>query len=514
MMVFNPISLYGAYLGWQEYEAILKACFYTGIVFIPFLWLAFEYMQNVLAPGGATHHAADHAVRHYFAEFILMIIACLIFVAPSITLTIQGVTYKPQCAPEGTVSSTPKDSGTTLDDYFANVVASQVKVPAGFILAQRIASGFTYGLMKANPCNENLSDILSDSVAYKLTPALRKEAKDFYSQCYMEAKNKFYQESPDYASYKQVMHDYGGEDDLNWLGSHTFRHLYYGSLKSKKPVKGFDYASFPSTEMEEAKNAEAIDVTQLPENGFPTCEAWWLKLRGKMVDMAKNTSQFDPHLGEASFYARTQAFLNRFKLPYAKKMDADDIIAKTLLEHRNIENPGNFSDLIYTGSNGTQKAMARAMVDFTGSVKSALSNPVEREGMIQGLPLYQAMGYFFIPFFAPFILILGRYRFSVCFSLASLLFVLTFFSYIWLKVSMFEQSLIAAYGNNGYMKTFHNLMTGIYLAAPVFLMTIMSITGVKLGGAIDKMFSQGGEESTKSGKAGGMGFITRHLGGK
>jgi len=430
MMVFNPVSLYGVYLGWQQYEAIFNACYTTGLVWLPFIGLTFEFMHSVAAPQGSTHHAADHAIKHYKMKFLAMVTACLLFVNPSMYLSVKGLSYKPRCAQSNVTESTVGDTGTTYDEVFADLTLSNIKVPLGFIIAQQLASGWTYGLMKGTACQESLDTILKDSAGYKLPRDLADEAREFNSQCFREAKGRFSQEKPAPSTYKKTMDEYGGEDDLNWMGSHTLRTLYYSSMQSKKPIPGFDYPSNPMANIDEARSKKEIDDEQLPEFGYPTCEKWWLSIRQKIVDIAQKTDRYDPHLGAASFHVRTQAFFNKFHLPYSKSLGADDFVAKAMLSYRDNPQTTHYSELVYTGSNNVQSAMASALVDVSQSIKSAVVNPVEREGLSQGLPVYQAMGYFLTALFAPLLLIAGGYRFSVCFALSAILFILTFLSYV------------------------------------------------------------------------------------
>ena len=153
MVVFSPLSLYTTYLGWQQYEVLFNALWQTGLLYLGFLMVGFRFLKNVLAPAGSTHHAADHALNNFLYELAMTFLICGIFVYPCVPLEEKALSFKPMCGTNkgsDPKTSTLKDTGTTYDEAFADVLTPNVKMPIGFAILQNYLSGLTYGLMKAS----------------------------------------------------------------------------------------------------------------------------------------------------------------------------------------------------------------------------------------------------------------------------------------------------------------------------------------------------------------------------
>src|SRR3989338_10598659 len=193
MIVFSPLSLYTTYLGWQQYDVIFSALWQTGILYLGFIFIAYRFLKNLLAPAGATHHAADHAINHFLFELAVAFLICGIFVYPTVNLEQKGLSFKPVCSLGGvdTNYSSIKDSGTTYDEAFADVLTQRVKIPLGFAIIQNLSSSITYGLMKVTGCSDSLQAIKGDLISTHIPHTLKKQVLDFHHQCYLEAKTQY-----------------------------------------------------------------------------------------------------------------------------------------------------------------------------------------------------------------------------------------------------------------------------------------------------------------------------------
>ncbi len=119
MIVFSPLSLYTTYLGWQQYEVIFNALWQTGLLYLGFLMVGYRFLKNVLAPAGATHHAAEHALNTFLYELAVTFLICGIFIYPCVPLEEKAMSFKPMCGSNRqTKTSTLRDTGTTYDPKF------------------------------------------------------------------------------------------------------------------------------------------------------------------------------------------------------------------------------------------------------------------------------------------------------------------------------------------------------------------------------------------------------------
>lgn len=48
MIVFNPLSLYTTYLGWQQYEVLFNALWQTGLLYLGFWPLVIAFLRTCL----------------------------------------------------------------------------------------------------------------------------------------------------------------------------------------------------------------------------------------------------------------------------------------------------------------------------------------------------------------------------------------------------------------------------------------------------------------------------------
>jgi len=198
MVVFSPLSLYTTYLGWQQYEVLFDALWQTGILYLGFLMVCYRYLKNVLAPAGSTHHAAEHALNQFLYELALTFFICAIFVYPCVNFEQKGLKFKPLCTfkkSDTIKDSTLKDTGTTYDETFADVLTDKIKIPLGFSIIQTFSSSLTYGLMKVTGCTDSLQAIQGDLISTFIPTEVRKQALQFHRQCFLEARSTYLNET-------------------------------------------------------------------------------------------------------------------------------------------------------------------------------------------------------------------------------------------------------------------------------------------------------------------------------
>ncbi|STX55514.1 membrane protein [Legionella beliardensis] len=482
MIVFSPLALYTTYLGWQQYDVIYDALWQTGLLYVGFIAIVWRFLKNLLAPAGATHHAAEHALNHFLFELAIAVFICGLFVYPSMALQQKGLVFRPVCTLGGekTKDSSIKDTGTTYDESFADVLTGQVKVPLVFLLLQNVASSTTYGLMKVTGCSDSLQAIKGDLISTHIPQALKKQALDFHQQCYLEAKTAYLNTSrtaAEQAKVQKILQQYGGEDDLNWMGSKVLQTFYYEDLKARSPVPGFSYASNPSSHFEDAGKEDKAVAAHKPEYGYPTCAAWWDKIKEDLVEASNKASWYDEHLGKWNVGHRVTQYKLKHKIGWGSQISADDFIARVLLQDgTDLQLAAN--EALMDNTNGTFKtAASRALINTGQWFKSFTTTPLKREAILQSLPIMQAFFYFFLIILTPFVLTLSGYSTKAVGSVCALLFMAIFMQYLWHLGSFLERATVNSLGESNVVSAMQNMMVLFYFIAPVILLKLSAHFG-------------------------------------
>ena len=511
MVVSNPLELYTVYLGWREYDVIWQACIQFGLAWLPFLALFYENLTKPFeSPFG---NGTETSFRRVIIELVLMCLVIMICVYPWTNLETRDITYKPYCA-KGALTSRPGDSGTTYDDVFNPLLNTEVKVPGLYALVMDWSSGFTNALIAGTiPCVTNINQLMQTISLSHISADLQREVAAFNNTCYLPARTTFDAKQPNPSTYESVMKSVGGPQDLNWMGSHILRSLYYDSIFATEPIKGFSYVEYPSPYVDDAVKKGEM---KQPEWGYPSCEQWWTEpnngLEAKIVNQVNQQTPQNPHLGELPVSDRVSAWINERHGNTHPGVTPNDIIARGIL-YDSRGNYGGFRLGTSVNTNaGVTGAMAKGFVDIGQTLESITGNSFKRDALSETLPIIQAIAMFLLVLFMPFIQIFGRYRLGICMSLSFLLFGLIFINYIWAMINYLQTAL----DNSTYDPTLgsymseeaplNNFISILYFGAPLFFMTLMGITGIRIGSAVDNMLDTGSEYSDKVGKDGGRLF--------
>lgn len=508
MLVNNPLELYSVYIGWREYDYIFSALYQIGLTLLPFLMLIFENItQPFEQPFG---DAADTSLRRVCIELFFMAVIFMVCVYPNWPLQMSDIQYKPHCSSTGQMS-TPGHSGTTYDSVFENATSSDeaVYMPPAFALVTSIASGFTNGLIEWSiPCETNLREMMGQLTLSNFSSDLSEQVKRFNSECYLRANNQFQTQKPDYSSYQSTMEANGGESDLQWVGSHVYQQLYYSNLQPDKPVPGFPYSQFPSDYVDDAVLKGEMTA---PEDGYPNCQQWWSDgtygIQSRIVkEMDEQTAkQNNNYLGAPNLSSSISGYIAKSNKTWNNNLSSEDFIARqSLYASVNADGQPLVKNNSFDANQGIMGSIAGVFVDL-GQVKTRyLDNPAQRAALSEIFPTIQAFLYMFIVMFLPIVLVLGRYRFRVFFTLSIMLFAIIFCDFIWDILGWFENALYESlenplspgtrYFQNSYLST---VFTALYLLAPMFFISLMSIAGYHLGGAMDGMMMNAGGGSSR-----------------
>lgn len=505
MVVFSPLSLYTTYLGWQQYEVLFNALWQTGLLYLGFLMVGYRFLKNVLAPAGSTHHAAEHALNNFLYELAITFLICGIFVYPCVPLEEKALSFKPMCGvKKGSDAKTSmlRDTGTTYDEAFADVLTNNVKMPIGFAILQNYMSGLTYGLMKVTGCTDSLQAIEGDLISTYLPADVREQALNFHRQCFLEARNSYYNEPHDKAKVDEILKKYGGEEDLKWVGSKVFQTLYYGKIHARQPVPGFSFKEAPNRNLEQAAQRGDIDSSHLPEQGYPTCNQWWGKLKNDLVEVANNASVFDSHLNYYAVSDRVRTFKSTHPKSWGSQLTAEDYIAKMLLNDSRDMQANSVKNLMDNTNGAFGSTISHGLVNIGQWTKSWTSTPLKREAIMQTLPVMQAFLYFFLIIMTPVVLAFSGYNPRALGSLCGLFIMAIFLQYLWHLVGFVERSVLDPLGQNDAVSAMRNMAVMFYFIAPMLLMRLSSHFGGEAGAGLSGLITEASQHSDHAARAG------------
>ncbi|VEB35433.1 membrane protein [Legionella sainthelensi] len=502
MIVFNPLSLYTTYLGWQQYEVLFNALWQTGLLYLGFLAIGYRFLKNVLNPAGA-FFAVDHALNHFLYELAITFLICSLFVYPCVPLETRALQFKPLCGLKSPTTAVIGDSGTTYDEAFADLLTNQVKIPIGFAIIQNFMSSFTYSLMKVTGCTDSLQSIQGDLVSTYLPQDIRKQALEFHRQCFIEAKTQFNSEKHEASELEPMLKRYGGEDDLNWMGSKILQKMYYSKLHARKPVPGFTFNQAPNPNLEKAANRGDIPPEQLPEEGYPTCQQWWTKIRGDLVEVSNKASFYNRHLNYYAMLERVRQYKAKHPKAWKADISAEEFIAKMLLSESKDMQMNSVKNLMDNNNGKFGSAITHSLVNSGQWFKSWTTTPLKRESIMQTLPVMQAFFMFFLIILTPLVLTLSCYSPRALGALSALFVMAIFLQYLWHLVGFIERSVLDPLGENDAVAAMKNMAVMFYFVAPVLLLKLSSHFGGEAGaGLMD--FLSGSERHSDSMAESGM----------
>lgn len=502
MIVFNPLSLYTTYLGWQQYEILFNALWQTGLLYLGFLAIGYRFLKNVLNPAGA-FYAVEHALNNFLYELAVTFLICSLFIYPCVPLETKALQFKPLCGLKNPTSAMIGDSGTTYDEAFADLLSNQVKIPIGFAIIQNFMSSFTYSLMKVTGCTDSLQSIQGDLVSTYLPHDIRKQALEFHRQCFIEARTQFNSEKHETTELESMLKRYGGEDDLNWMGSKILQKLYYSKLHARQPVPGFTFNQAPNPNLQKAANRGDIPQEQLPEEGYPSCQQWWNKIKKDLVEVSNKSSFFNHHLNYYAMLERVRQY--KIKHPKAWKADisAEDFIAKMLLSESKDMQINSVNSVIDNNNGKISSAITHTLVNIGQIAKSWTSTPLKRESIMQTLPVMQAFFMFFLIVLTPIVLALSCYSAKALGSLCALFAMAIFLQYLWHLVGFVERSVLDPLGENDAIAAMKNMAVLFYFVAPVLLLRLSSHFGGEAGAGLMDLVS-GADRHSESMSQSGM----------
>ena len=489
MIVFSPLALYTTYLGWQQYDVMFNALWQTGILYIGFLMLGFRFLKSVLTPT----ESSDIALNRFLYELAITFLICAFFVYPCVPLEQKGLSFKSACAKVITHDATIKNTGTTYDEAFADVLSNNVKLPIGFSILQNYISSLTYGLIKVTGCTDSLQAIQGDLISTYIPNNLKKRVLQFHKQCFLEARSSYLNEPPEAAKVEAILKRFGGEDDLNWMGSKVLQTFYYDQLKAREPIPGFLFTKHPNSNFEEASKKDPNIKTHIPTFGYPTCNQWWNKIKKDLVKASEKAGAFDKHIGSLDIASRIYAYKSKHKLAWNSDLTPEDYIAKMLLHDNRDLQIKSTQNLIDNTNSMVGTYITRGLINAGQNIKSWTTTPLKREAIIQTLPIIHAFFYFFLIILTPLVLALSGYSTRALGSICALFMMAIFIQFIWHLVGFVERAVLDPMGENNIVAAMRNMAMLFYLIAPMLLLKLSSHFGGDAGDGLKNLLTASSE---------------------
>jgi len=352
--------------------------------------------------------------------------------------------------------------------------------------------------MKVTGCTDSLQAIEGDLVSTYLPSDIREQALKFHRQCFMEARNDYRSDLTDKTKAQEILKKYGGEEDLQWMGSKVFQTFYYDKLRARQPIPGFTFSEAPNSNLQEAAKRGDIAQEHLPAEGYPTCNQWWKKLRTDLVKVSNNAGMFDSHLHRITVLDRVREYKNKHPKTWHSELSSEEYIAKMLLNDSTDLQANSMKNLMANTNGAASGVVSRGLVDFGQWTKSWTSTPLKREAILQTLPVMQSFFYFFLIIFTPMVLALSGYSPKALGSLCGLFIMIIFIQYIWHLVGFVERSVLDPLGDNYAIAAMRNMAVIFYIIAPILLLKLSSHFGGNAGEGLASLINESATMADKS----------------
>lgn len=457
-------ELYTTLIGWQMYDQIWNLLTQTGIAYLPFLGLI---IKNVVEPyeSQESRSVSGTSLRRMEVGFISMLIFVMVGASPFMPLDAAMVSYTPVCqSGRQQTSYHPGDSSTTYDKAFA-VPTGDIRVPLWWYAVLSVSAGITSAANTMVACVPDYRKMVTQvDMSQIKDPTIKQQLQQFETDCYLPARAQFLQDtktnSSDNPTIQTDVTQYG-QEDTEWLGSHSFQDTYYQHLKSSQPVPGFSYD--PNQDI----NADSNQGNP-PAYGSPDCNTWW------------NDSQNG--LKTKLFGALPKDFFTEFKDYFAADAKLQDDVVKRITTN----NGGGYeaADKINEPSDHGYSLIAES----AGIVLSELEAYPTIYAISQAAPIIQGLLLLMAFAFLPLVLVFSGYKPSTFITGAVVIFSLFFWSYIWHLVAWTDSTLTQAlFGDNWFESHMPNailvnmIIGFLQIAAPLFWFGYMSTLGVAAG---------------------------------
>lgn len=486
----SKLELYTTLFGWLFYNSIWEVLVATGIVFLPFIGMVVDTVISAYANEDG-EEAANTTLRILEVEFFVAFFVVMMTGVPAVPLSASELSFTPR-AVLGTpadIDVSPSDSGSTYGGTISFVdYPNTVDVPVFWYMTMGFTAGFNRAVMDDVPgildlreYTERLRELHIDD------PALQAELNDFFRDCFIEARSRYFDENPSSPVIDTLIERFG-VTDTEWVGSHIFLETlgYYDTLRSDATREGFVWSQLRDVEW---------TVEDHPVYGRPYCNEWWTDETVGLAQKILNETD-DIELIAAAVEVGWDEVIRRDEIIKAVMLNSPARWTNRSydLAYGNVPDFSMGSSDIWDGVvNRTQQAVAGF-----GLARESISLSAYIRIFLESAPMIQALILMGLYALLPFFVLMSRYKFSVFINGALVLFIVKFWTVLWFFAWWVDQNLIQAfYPEPGNVTTLLNVdmtlkrvllnvLTGMmYIVFPALFSVYLALSGMGAGRALD-----------------------------
>lgn len=505
MAVDSYIEMFTTLYGWLMYNVVWDILAASGIVFLPFLGIILDNFFEAYAKD-SNGVSSDVALRSAEIEVITAFVIAMLAASPSVNLDAENVQFAPKPTLAGEERDTLNALDTTTTTYGSIAftdLPNTVSVPPWWYLVMKVSKGITHAVREGVPSHLNYREYMQQISLIEIeNQALRLEANDFFRDCFVPARSKYYRQldtvdATQFTAMQTVLEEQGDED-TSYIGSRLFLSIpgYYDSLRARKLIKGFPFEASRDVEWDVA-NGETP-----PEWGMPSCDTWWLGEAGGDLGLKQRLvtelSDFD-------------VLMSRFDF-MSDEATRHDVLIKKLLAVSNDIGAWTPRDYDYAYDNQSEaldpgtRWLSQAGKDVSGIISlSALSVlfTLVLDIYLKASHMLQAFMLMLVYGLLPIAIVASRYRLGLLVAMAFVIFAINFWTALWAWANFFDQALIQAMLPEPGYKTLEGILSNVqktmilnflagmnYLVFPLILTWMFSVAGFSVGQGLDSIVSR------------------------
>ena len=507
MQVDSYIEMFTTIFGWLMYNTVWDVLAATGILFLPFLGLVLDNLVDSYSETDGRAGNSDVALRKIEVDVYLAFIVVLIAGNPFIELEPREVSFTPEptldLQQQPTINAADTVSSTYGSISFRNEMARPVQVPVWWYVVIQVSKGLTHAIKNGVANKPNLREYIHQLSLMDITdPLLRHEINNFYRDCFVRARSKYYHDLPTFTSAQinivdSILNTHG-HTDIDYIGSRLYLQLpgYYNEFRSKQIVPGFAFDD--TRDFEWTRGVEII-----PEWGKPTCYDWWvgeLGIGGNIGLRSRILTDLDYELDLINIYDSLGSSGLNGDLLIKRVLESRSDLAIWTTRDYDLLKDNNYNEEL-SGIDSFIIDMLKQILSFfslaflSGAFSTLLHLYLDSAHMIQAFFLMMLYG------LLPFAILVSRYKLGILMSVAMIIFAVNFWSALWAWASYFDQSLIQAMfpeagdiseldgGAKYYRKMMLlNFVSGMtYFVLPVVLSIMFTVAGFKAGSTLDNV---------------------------
>ena len=532
MLTDSYIEMFTSIYGWLMYNTLWDVFTQTGLVFLPFFGIIVDNLVDSFKEGPSHEGIAEGSLRALEVDVIMALLVVSIAGNPVVRLTAESVQFHPPDDFMGNPQASVNATDTTHTTYgavaFTNL-PNDVEVPLWWMGVIQLSKAVTHtirqqpALLRTLDYREYVQQL---SLVDVDDPRVRQETNDFFRDCYIPTRSKYYQHLPqatdaEIIAYDRILSTYGNNDP-DYIGSRLYLDVdgFYNALRPLEQRPGFPFDPLRDREWE-----DGVDVR--PTWGRPTCSQWWLgesggdiglkaRLVSELNSFLQMSARFDPFTDESVVHDRMIRVL----------LSADRDIAQWT--------PRDY-DYAYDNTSETADDFSRSYLiplikNVTGTAALSVLNFI----FTMFLDVYLKASHFIQSFLLmmiygllPIALLVSRYRLGLLMSVAMIMFSIHFWTALWAWAGFFDSAITKAmYPASGYL-TENFLFDGniqntlilnfvgsmSYFVLPAVLTFMFAIAGFKMGSSINGL-AEGYKSEVKGAARSTAGAAARRGGNK